>query len=104
MFATWAKLASNEGDPVAVSQAAADSSMLQLGWLSGRDLVQGRDGRPWTEPDEPWNCITERVPPVTSVAPTTWMATRGAGRSCLARRSPPTAERRSSTAGSTTRT
>lgn len=67
MFSTWAKLASLDGDQVAVSQRAADRSVFELGWISDRwtfrhrtahgdvlasvtrDMAQAADGTPWTE-------------------------------------------------------
>lgn len=67
MFSTWAKLASTTGDQVIISQATADDSVFELGWLSGkwtfrhrnadettiaqvtRDMPQAGDGTPWTD-------------------------------------------------------
>ncbi|MFI0406047.1 RICIN domain-containing protein [Actinomadura sp. 3N508] len=66
MFSTWLKLASVQGDQVAVSQAASDGTVFELGWLAGRwtfrhrkadgtvlsavtrDMAQAGDGQPWT--------------------------------------------------------
>ncbi|GGU90519.1 hypothetical protein GCM10010182_01390 [Actinomadura cremea] len=66
MFSTWVKLASSDGDQIAVSQAAADGSVFELGWVGGRwtfrhltadgeviasvnrDMAQAADGTPWT--------------------------------------------------------
>ncbi|MFD0905313.1 hypothetical protein [Actinomadura sediminis] len=67
MFATWVKLASLDGDQVAVSQAAADGGVFELGWIGSRwtfrhraadggvvasvkrDMAVAADGSPWTE-------------------------------------------------------
>ncbi|GAA4306638.1 hypothetical protein GCM10023178_14760 [Actinomadura luteofluorescens] len=66
MFSTWLKLASVQGDQVAISQAASDGTVFELGWLGGkwtfrhrkadgtvltaatRDMAQAGDGQPWT--------------------------------------------------------
>ena len=66
MFSTWLKLASVQGDQVAVSQAAADGTVFELGWLADRwtfrhraadgtvltavtrDMAQAGDGQPWS--------------------------------------------------------
>ncbi|MFI0366595.1 RICIN domain-containing protein [Actinomadura sp. 1N219] len=65
MFSTWLKLAAVQGDQVAISQAAADGTVFELGWLGGRwtfrhrkgdgtvltavtrDMAQAGDGQPW---------------------------------------------------------
>jgi hypothetical protein len=67
MFSTWLKPASTQGDQVAISQAAADGTVFELGWLGGRwtfrhrtadgtvltsvtrDMAQAGDGTPWTQ-------------------------------------------------------
>lgn len=67
MFSTWVKLASLDGDQVAMSQGAADGSVFELGWIDGRwtfrhrtagggivasvarDMPQAANGTPWTD-------------------------------------------------------
>lgn len=67
MFSTWVKLASLDGDQIAVSQGMADGSVFELGWIGDRwtfrhrtvhgdtvasvtrDMAQAADGTPWTE-------------------------------------------------------
>lgn len=66
MVSTWLKLASVQGDQVAISQAASDGTVFEFGWLGGRwtfrhrdaggtvlavvarEMAQAGDGQPWT--------------------------------------------------------
>ncbi|WP_433336143.1 RICIN domain-containing protein [Spirillospora sp. CA-294931] len=97
MFSTWVKLASTSGDQVAVSQAAADGSVFELGWLSGRwtlrhrkadgtviatvirDMAQAGDGTPWTSH---WVSLMGGYDPLKNEI---WLRTQAEGKSqaCL---------------------
>lgn len=92
MFSTWVRPDSTSGDQVAISQAAADGSVFELGWLGGRwafrhrtadgtvlatvvrDLAAAPDGSPWTEH---WVSLMAGYDPVNKLI---WLRTQAEGR------------------------
>ncbi|MEO3830280.1 RICIN domain-containing protein [Actinomadura sp. B10D3] len=93
MFSTWLRLASVQGDQVAISQAAADGTVFELGWLSGRwtfrhraadgtvltavtrDMAQAGDGQPWSAH---WVSLMGGYDPVNQEL---WLRTQAEGQS-----------------------
>ncbi|GAA2638474.1 RICIN domain-containing protein [Actinomadura fulvescens] len=91
MFSTWAKLATTTGDQIVVSQAAADGSVFELGWIGNRwtfrhrkadgteigkvsrNLPQAADGTPWTSH---WVSLMAGYDPIKSEI---WLRTQAEG-------------------------
>ncbi len=91
MFSTWVKLAAVDRDQVAISQAAADGSVFELGWLDRRwtmrlrkadgtipgqvkrEMAQAGDGQPWSAH---WVSLMGGYDPLTGEI---WLRTQASG-------------------------